>query len=75
MIDNKEVLRKRTPVLKYVKPYNMKELCKIYGVSDKTMRKWMEPFSEEIGKRQGNIYNVAQIEVIFKHLGVPGMLD
>lgn len=61
--------------VKEVKPYTMKELCKIYQISDKTMRKWMQPFSKEIGKRQGHIYNVAQIAVIFSKLGVPGVFD
>ena len=58
-----------------VKPYTMKELCKIYQVSDKTMRKWLSPFSDQIGKRQGPIYNVAQVDIIFTKLGVPGVLE
>ena len=60
-------------VIKDVKPYTMKELCEIYQISDKTMRKWLEPFSEQIGKRQGHIYNVAQVVTIFAKLGVPGV--
>ena len=62
-------------VVKNVKPYTMKELCEIYQISDKTMRKWLEPFSEQIGKRQGHIYNVAQVVTIFAKLGVPGVLE
>jgi hypothetical protein len=53
----------------------MKELCEIYQVSDKTMRKWLEPFSDQIGKRQGHIYNVAHVVIIFTNLGVPGILE
>lgn len=55
-----------------IKPYTMKELCNIYQISDKTLRKWLLPFAGEIGKRNGNIYTVAQVQVIFKNLGVPG---
>jgi transposase-like protein len=44
---------KRNFVVKDVKPYSMKELCEIYGVSDKTMRKWLQPFAEQIGERRG----------------------
>jgi hypothetical protein len=66
---------KRTFVVRDVKPYTMKELCQIYKVSDKTMRKWLSPFSEQIGKRQGHIYNVAQVVTIFTNLGVPGILE
>ena len=58
-----------------VKPYTMRELCEIYQISDKTMRKWLEPFADKIGKRQGHIYNVAQVVTIFKNLGVPGVLE
>lgn len=66
---------KRRFVVRDVKPYTMKELCEIYQVSDKTMRKWLLPFSEQIGKRQGHIYNVAQVDVIFAKLGVPGVIE
>jgi hypothetical protein len=66
---------KRSFVIKDVKPYTMKELCEIYQVSDKTMRKWLQPFSEQIGKRQGHIYNVAQVVTIFSNLGVPSVLE
>lgn len=62
-------------VVKQVKPYSMKELCEIYEVSDKTMRKWLQPFADQIGKRQGHIYNVAQVATIFRNLGVPGVLE
>jgi hypothetical protein len=66
---------KRTFVVKDVKPYTMKELCKIYQISDKTMRKWLKPFSQQIGPRQGHIYNVAQVVIIFTNLGIPGELE
>ncbi len=54
-----------------IKPYSTKELSHIYGVSDKTLRKWIVPFQEEIGKKQGHYYNVAQVEIIFRKLGLP----
>ena len=66
---------KKQFVITEVKPYTMKELCTIYQISDKTMRKWLKPFSEQIGQRQGHIYNVAQVNVIFAHLGIPSILD
>lgn len=58
-----------------LRPYTMKELCQIYQISDKTMRKWLKPFAEEVGKRQGHIYNITQIGVIFSKLGLPGIID
>lgn len=53
----------------------MKQLCDIYQISDKTMRKWLTPFAEQIGKRHGHIYNVAQVALIFSNLGVPSLLE
>ena len=58
-----------------IKPYSMKDLCHIYQVGDKTMRKWLQPFEAEIGKRQGRIYNVTQVTIIFKYLGIPCLLE
>jgi transposase-like protein len=66
---------KRTFLVKDVKPYTMKELCEIYQVSDKTMRKWLKPFSDQMGERRGHIYNVAQVVIIFTNLGVPSVLE
>ena len=66
---------KTSYTVKVLKPYSMKELCTIYQVGYKTMRRWLQPFEHEIGKRQGRIYNVSQVTVIFKHLGVPSVLE
>lgn len=66
---------KTTFCVKEVKPYTMKELCAIYHVSAKTMRKWLEPFSDQIGARRGHLYTVTQVSTIFHHLGVPGVME
>jgi transposase len=54
-----------------IKPYSTKELSQIYGVSERTMLKWMKPFAEEVGKKHGRFYTVLQVEKIFQRLGVP----
>ena len=54
-----------------VKPYSLGELCKIYGVTDKTLKKWFIPFKPELGRREGRYYSIDQVEIIFKHLKVP----
>lgn len=75
-----EELVKRKNVI-YVKPYSMKELSVLYGVSRRTFYNWLIPFREEIGKRLGLYYSVKQVEIIFSNLGVPycfemkGLLD
>ncbi len=58
-------------VVKEIRPYSVKELASIYGVCDKTLKKWMKPFANEIGEKQGRYYTVAQVNVIFTKLGIP----
>ncbi len=55
-----------------IKPYTVKELRQLYnGVSHKTLLKWLQPFNEEIGERNGRFYSVPQVEIIFLRLGLP----
>ncbi len=54
-----------------IKPYSLKELAGLYNVSKNTFKKWLEPVKSQIGKRVGYYYSVHQVEIIFKHLGVP----
>ncbi len=54
-----------------IKPYNTLELCRIYGVTDKTFAKWLTPFLDEIGPKNGRFYTVVQVEIIFLKLGLP----
>jgi hypothetical protein len=53
------------------KPYSSKELAQLYGVCDKTFKKWLQPFTEVVGTRQGRYYTIAQVRVIFEKLGEP----
>jgi transposase-like protein len=61
----------RKATLTEVKPYSIKELALLYGVCDKTLKKWLKPFAETIGTKQGRYYNVAQVSIIFDKLGLP----
>jgi hypothetical protein len=54
-----------------VKPYTIKELCGLYGVTDKVLRKWLRPFKSQIGERLGWYYTVLQVETIFNYIGFP----
>jgi transposase-like protein len=58
-----------------VKAYSVKELAVMYGVCDKTLKKWLHPFLEHIGIKQGRYYNVAQVTIIFSKLGLPTWLQ
>lgn len=55
-----------------LRPYTIAELADMYGVSKKTLRKWMEPFQEQIGERIGFFYSIVQVRIIFEKLGMPG---
>jgi hypothetical protein len=34
-------------------------------------KKWIKPFNNEIGEKNGRYYSVGQVKVIFDRLGVP----
>ena len=55
-----------------LKPYTVKQLADLYGVSTKTFRKWLSPFTKKIGEKQGYFYNISQVQRIVAYLGVPG---
>jgi hypothetical protein len=65
-----EELVKRKNVIQ-IKPYSVKEFSILYGVSRITFCTWLKPIRKKIGQRIGRYYSVKQVEVIFKHLGVP----
>ena len=55
-----------------IRPYTLSELAALYGVSTKTMRNWLLPHQESIGKRVGRLYTTLQVKIIFEKLGVSG---
>lgn len=66
-METKNVRRKRV----FLKPYRLKDLTKIYGLSLYFMRKHLCKIKEAIGIRVGHYYNNQQIETIFKLLQLP----
>ncbi|MBO7469704.1 MAG: hypothetical protein II817_00555 [Bacteroidales bacterium] len=53
---------------KDIRPMTTSELAQRWGVSCRTVRKWLKPFASEIGPRQGNIYNARQVAIILSKL-------
>jgi hypothetical protein len=53
------------------KPQTTKELAQAYGVSSRTMIKWLTPFQERIGQRMGHTYTPKQVRTIYEALGWP----
>lgn len=54
-----------------VKPYTSKELAALYGVSTKTLRTWLKPHGEAVGKKVSRYFTALQIQIIFEKLGAP----
>lgn len=58
-----------------VKPYSVKELSQLYGMSVHTITRWLRPFEKQIGERNGRYYTNLQVEKIFELIGEPGAGD
>jgi hypothetical protein len=58
-----------------IKPYTLHELAIFYGISRPTMRKWLKPFENEIGKRHGYKYTTQQVETILNIFLLPDELE
>jgi hypothetical protein len=54
-----------------LKPYSLTELATLYSVCNRTFKKWVKPFENEIGKKQGRYYTVSQVAVVFDKIGFP----
>lgn len=57
-----------------LRPYNLKELAALYGISRRTLLKWLRPFEQIIGKRIGYYYTIPQVRAIFDCLDFPSLL-
>lgn len=52
-------------------PLSSNQLARLYGISRKTLYKWMAPFCEEIGQKNGRFFTTAQVKTIVQKLGLP----
>lgn len=57
-----------------LKAYSTGELAKLYGVSWRTLKKWIAPFEAEIGERRGRFYTITQVRIIFDKLSLPATI-
>jgi hypothetical protein len=57
-----------------LKAYSLKELAHIYGIDWRTLKNWLRPFEEEIGKKEGRYYKIPQVKIIFGKLGLPSYI-
>lgn len=69
-------MQKDEPPLKFpIKPYSSKDLAAMYHVTKKTFKKWLTPFEDEIGERNGYYYTNIQVKIIFDKIGTPELTD
>ena len=54
-----------------IRAYNFKELCDIYGLKYRAMRRLIKPIRNEIGEKDGYFYTPLQVETIVLFLGPP----
>lgn len=60
---------------RYLHPTTLHEMAKLYGVCDRTFKKWLRPFYDEIGERCGRYYTLAQVKTILEKLGIPPNIE
>ncbi len=58
-----------------IKPYSIRELADMYGISVNTFKKWLKPHSSEIGPKIGHFYNARQVEFILGKFGFRHRLE
>lgn len=54
-----------------IKPQTKQDLANAYGVSARTLNKWLSPFIPRIGQRMGHTYTPKQVKTIYEVLGPP----
>jgi transposase-like protein len=56
-------------------PYSITELCTIYDVCPRTLKKWIKPFALQIGVKQGRYFTITQVRIIIEKLGLPAEIE
>jgi hypothetical protein len=54
-----------------LKPYTVKQLAEIYGVSSYTFKGWVEEITDKVGKKRGHYFTVKQVTILFDEIGPP----
>lgn len=53
------------PVLR---PVTLRQLAARWQVDERTVRRWIEPFLDEIGPIHGKLFTPRQVKIILDHL-------
>lgn len=49
-------------------PMTLRQLAERWRVSEKTVKKWINPFLDELGEIRGNLFTPRQVKIILEHL-------
>lgn len=49
-------------------PMTLRQLAARWQVNEKTVKKWIAPFADELGPVQGNLFTPRQVKIILDHL-------
>lgn len=58
-----------------LKPYTLKELAQLYKVDKRTLLRWVKELKQDLGKRKGYYYSIAQVKIIFSELLLPSYIE
>lgn len=47
------------------------QLAALYKVCPRTLAKWLKPYIDDIGEKEGYIYKPIQVKIIFEKIGEP----
>lgn len=51
-----------------IHPMTLLQLAVRWGVSVRTVKRWIKPFEHELGRVEGKIFTPRQVKIIFEHL-------
>lgn len=54
-----------------IRPYSLSDLAHLYGVTRHTIRTWLKPHLAAIGQKNGRLFTILQVRIIFEKLGLP----
>jgi uncharacterized protein YjcR len=54
-----------------IRPYNVTELARMYTVTPRTMKKWLQRHPAIIEDKMGQLFTILQVEKIFDKFGTP----
>ena len=58
-----------------IKPYRLKDLAEIYGVCNRTMKKWITSAAPQAKRNRSQFYPIAAVAMIVDALGLPQRIE